>query len=103
MTEREFCEIVRAVCKHPKMHTPNGTLGEVLSFLDGFGIAALSGRKSHSSLTPFQRWWSIKFASAQKPMPFQEFLDQFETEVEAIEQLPALYEEFVASGGQKKW
>jgi len=56
MTEIEFAEQIEAVCRRPKMYTPNGTFFENYCFLDGLGIGALENRYSNSAFTPFLNW-----------------------------------------------
>ena len=60
MEETEFAKVVDNVCRHPSMFTPNGTVAEVMSFLEGFAMGAQVGgaknRNCHSKLTPFRRW-----------------------------------------------
>ena len=61
MEEIEFAKVVNNACRHPGLFTFNGTVTEVLSFLEGFAMGANVGgpknRMSHSKLmTPFRQW-----------------------------------------------
>jgi hypothetical protein len=61
MEEIEFAKVVSNACRHPGLFTFNGTVAEVLSFLEGFAMGANVGgpkhRMSHSKLmTPFRQW-----------------------------------------------
>ena len=55
-----FGDIIRAICKYPKMYMMNGSFGEALAFLDGYANGANLGEPGRSSsfFNPFREWLS---------------------------------------------
>lgn len=103
MTENEFLEIVVALCKRPKMYTPSGTFFEVVSFLDGFGIAAhVRPEKDppHSTFPPFFDWLDNNLDHPPDIRNWDDFLRTFGPDANATEHLQRLYGEYVSEGGR---
>ncbi len=99
MSEKKFLEYVVAFCKHPKMYRPTGSFYEIISFLEGFGGGANVGNHYyHSFSTPFRKWLAKKFefpdSAKDFPIDWNEFRSLFSSEVEALERLPLLYEDY---------
>jgi hypothetical protein len=98
MTEKEFLEFIEATCKRPKMYTPTGSFYEVVSFLEGFGVAANVGNKNyHSVFTPFRQWVAKKYKIDEVVFDWKSFQDMYSSESEALKNLPVLYKEFSKS------
>ena len=105
VSREEFCEIVEAVCRRPKMYTATGTFNEVVAFLEGYALggANLDEKEYHSRTTPFRKWLGNKFRSDKPapedwesafPLDWNEFLARFSSETEGMSQLPNLYAEY---------
>jgi len=98
MTEIEFAEQIEAVCRRPKMYTPNGTFFENYCFLDGLGIGALENRYSHSAFTPFLNWLAPPDEHGRTmPISVHEFREQFSSDEEALTKFAALFRQYVES------
>lgn len=99
MSEPEFLEVIEALCKRPKLYTPTGTFGEVVSFLEGYGNGAWVGgaeRRYHSVFTPFFRWLAGRQnRDPQFPLTWSELQELFLTDDDAFVKFPKLYEEYV--------
>lgn len=98
MNEQDFGEIVNACCDHPGLYTPTGSFFEVVSFLDGFAMAAGVGETAHHSrFTPFIHWligkWELELAIFDWPY----FLSRFESDADAFANLKLLYSEYALS------
>ncbi|MBK7706173.1 MAG: hypothetical protein IPJ30_10415 [Acidobacteria bacterium] len=95
MTEKQFIEIVEAVCRRPRMYTVNGTFEEVVCFLDGFGLGSIwrlgklipSGRTSENGL---QNTRGI----ANGPIMMSEFRGWYENDERALAELIRFYQEY---------
>lgn len=98
MTEIEFAEEIEAVCRRPKMYTPNGTFFENYCFLDGLGIGALENRYSHSSFTPFLNWLAEPDDRGRRfPISLHKFREQFSSGDEALTEFALLFRQYVES------
>ena len=98
MTEVEFAEDIEAVCRRPKLYTPNGTFFEIYSFLDGFGIGSLENRGSHSSFTPFLNWLAeLDEQGRNLPVSLHKFREQFSSDQEALTTFASLFRQYVES------
>jgi hypothetical protein len=99
MTKIDFLEFVQAICKRPKMYTPTGAFYEVASFLEGYGGATDVGISDgyHMIFTPFLKWILQKFDLKEEIgiSGWVRFRELFESDSEAIERLPILYNEFL--------
>ena len=96
MTKRDFLEYVEAICKRPKMYTPNGSFYEVVSFLEGYSTGANVGEFAyHSAFTPFMKWTIKKFGIQEIIIDWKEFRELFSSEQDALNNLPILYKEYV--------
>ena len=53
-----FDDIVRVICKNPRMYLMHGTFGEVLAFLEGYGkgVGFEGPGSSGSVFSPFKKW-----------------------------------------------
>ncbi|MBX3291203.1 MAG: hypothetical protein KF855_17990 [Acidobacteria bacterium] len=104
ISREEFCEVIEAVCKRPKMYTPKGTFNEVVSFIEGCGSNGnIDDGAYHMVTTPFRKWVVYKFRPADTPpadwettfpLNWEEFLEHFSSEEDALLQLPILYAEY---------
>lgn len=102
MNESDFLQIVDTVCEHPNLYTPSGSFFQVVSFLDGYGIAAKvfpANEKPHSTFTPFCRWLASKFDPSTKIMDWTMFSTQFGPDMEAIKEFRILYGEYISRNG----
>ena len=98
MTEAEFAEQVEAVCRRPRMYTPNGTFFENYCLLDGLGIGALENRSSHSAFTPFLNWLAQPDELGRTfPISLHEFRGRFTSDEEALLEFASLYIQYVES------
>jgi hypothetical protein len=98
MTEVEFAKDIEAVCRRPKLYTPNGTFFEIYCFLDGFGIGGLENRGSHSSFTPFLNWLAEPDEKVRNfPMSLHKFREQFSSDEEALMKFASLFRQYVES------
>lgn len=98
MTEKDFYEITEALCRRPKMYTPTGAFYEVVSFLEGFGGGANVGNLGyHLVLTPFRKWIAKKFNIQTEVFDWNEFRGLYSSDLEALENLPTLYREYLES------
>ena len=98
MTEKEFLEVIEASCNHPGLYTATGSFYEVVSFLEGYGIAADVGNNSyHSALTPFLKLIVEKFKIQEVIINWKEFRELFSSDSEAFQNLPILYKEYAES------
>jgi hypothetical protein len=96
MNEKDFFEIVEALCKRPKMYTPTGSFFEGVSFLEGYGVGANVGETTyHSAFTPFNKWLIKKFGIKKVMIGWDEFREMFSSDTEALENLSLLYKEYV--------
>lgn len=98
MTEKRFLEYIEALCKRPKMYTPTGSFYEVISFLEGYAGAANVGEHYyHMALTPFRQWAVEKFGIEKTIIDWIEFRDLFSSDLEALNNLPILYKEYLGN------
>lgn len=96
MIENEFYEYVEGICKRPKMYTPTGSFYEAASFLEGCGGIAIKGPPyCHSVFTPFLKWTVKKFNLNSEIIDWIEFRELFDSDSEALKQLPILYKEYL--------
>jgi hypothetical protein len=80
------------------MYTPTGSFFEVVSFLEGLGSAAKIDQHSHSKFAPFRRWMAARLNKDERfPITWNEFAEIYSTDSEAIEALPALYNQFLSN------
>jgi hypothetical protein len=93
----EFFEMADAICKRPKMHTANGTFGEVIALLEGYALGENIFRsRGHHSLDPFQRYLSKKgkYKSVGGFVGWNSFYGAYEDDELAIKELRRLLKEF---------
>ena len=96
MTERDFLEIVEALCKHPGMYTATASFYEAASFLEGFGIGADVGpRQFHSAMTPFLIWLAHRLKTGEVIIQWTDFRERFVSDQEAFDNLLHLYREYL--------
>ena len=103
-SREEFSEIIEAVGKRPKLHTGTGAFNEVTSFLEGFAAGAnLDEGEYHSPTTPFRKWVAFRLRYEKSipvdwestfPLNWDEFLEHFSLEAEALSQIPVQYSEY---------
>ncbi len=103
MSETEFLEIIRAICKRPTMYTATGTFFEAVSFLEGFSSGKDVGDTAyHSSFTPFLKWLGGRTkGDSQFPLSWIEVRNQFSSDAQACEKLPKLYQSFLDEATNK--
>ncbi len=78
MTERDFLEIVEALCKHPGLSTPTASFYEAASFLEGFDIGAdVDPRQYHSAMTPFLTWLAHRLKTGEIIIEWTDFRERF--------------------------
>ncbi|MBK7706071.1 MAG: hypothetical protein IPN69_18695 [Acidobacteria bacterium] len=95
MTEKQFIEIVEAVCRRPRMYTVNGTFEEVVCFLDGFGLGSdLATGQTHSIWTNFGKWLANTRGIANGPIMMSEFRGWYENDERALAELIRFYQEY---------
>ena len=98
MNEREFSEIVKALCKHPTIYTPNGTFSEVSIFLEGFALGAQVGglkhRAYHSKFSPFFQWLAARQGQQYVGGGWKNFRDSYSSEAAALTELAEMYREY---------
>ena len=93
----EFFEMADAICKRPKMHTANGTFGEVIAMLEGYASGAVIFRnRAHHSLDPFQRFLSTqeKYESVGNFVGWHNFYNAYQDDEIALKELRRLLKEF---------
>ena len=98
MAEIDFLEYVQAICKRPKMYTPTGAFYEVASLLEGYGGGANVGESGyHMIFTPFLKWILQKFDLKEEfgISGWVRFREIFDSDSEALKELPILYKEFL--------
>lgn len=93
MDRIEFAEQVEGICKRPAAYTINGTFGEVIALIDGFG-KGLGVETSHSSLTPFGQWLGRKYNNRIGFLSVKEFRSRYSDDEAAIKAFAILYREF---------
>jgi len=97
MTNKQFCEIVDAVCTRPRLYTINGTFEEVVCFLDGFGLGSnLDNKQTHSIWTEFGLWLARVRKVAHQSITMSEFRSWFDNDEAAILELARAYREYAS-------
>jgi hypothetical protein len=99
MDELTFLQVVEAMCRHPRVYTPQGTFSEVMIFLEGFACGAEVGvprqRNSHSKLSgPFFKWleeYQNRPEGFVRGVSFTSFYPDNET---ALKEFARLYREY---------
>jgi hypothetical protein len=101
MKEKDFLEVVEAVCRRPGLYTPTGSFYESASFLEGYAIGAdvHGNTRPHSSFTPFLKWLIPVFQIDDVIMQWPEFRERFSSDAEALENLLVLYARYVNERG----
>jgi hypothetical protein len=97
ISEERFLDFIGWICKRPKLYTRSGSFIEAIMFLEGYALGAgVEGAENyHSKFTPFKKWAAAKFRNGDTfPLNWDEFLDHFSSESEALNQLPILYAEY---------
>ncbi len=95
MSEKDFLEYIEAICKRPKLYTPTGSFYEIVSFLEGYGAGANVGENNyHFFSTPFRIWLAEKFELQETPINWKDFCNWFDSEKDALANLPILYKEY---------
>jgi hypothetical protein len=98
MSENEFLEYIIAICKRPKMYTATASFYETISYLDGFAAGANVGENlHHSKFVPFHLWLVKKFGRNDIIINWNDYREMFDSEIEALKNLPILYKEYVES------
>ena len=96
MSEINFCEVVDAVCKRPKMYTPTGSFFEVVSFLEGYGSIATAGEyAAHSAFTRFHKWLFHKLEVNEPISDWIQFREMFNSDSDALTNLSIFYKQYV--------
>jgi hypothetical protein len=93
----EFFEMADEICKNPKMHTLNGTFGEVIAFLVAYAHGAVIFRnRGHHSLDPFQRFLAKQgiYESVGGFVGWSSFYDAYQDDETAIKEFQRLLSEF---------
>lgn len=89
-----FAELVKYVCKRPRMYTRFGTLAEIVAFLDGYACGANVPRGFNTPFTNFLRDLSEKLNQPKSFTPWEFLLNIYGNEEKALEALPKLYREY---------
>lgn len=97
MNELEFSEVVAAVCKRPRMYMPVGTLGHIISYLEGYSKAALVQAPSHSGLSGFRNWLLRKFKRSQESTAWEELFDCSSSDEAVLNSFAELYAAYANS------
>ena len=98
MTESNFLEVIENLSRHPNLYTESGSFIENVLFLEGYALGAgLDGLENyHSQFTPFKKWVSAKFRNGETfPVNWTEFRNLFDSDEQALQNLPILYSEYL--------
>lgn len=95
MNEAEFSEVVKAVCKRPRMFTPYGTLAEVIAYLEGYSLAARVQPHSHWGMSRFYQWLKQQPGNPEKAVRWEELLDCHNTSEAELSRFAESYDAFV--------
>ncbi len=110
LSREEFFEVVEALCRRPKGYTPSGSFNEVICFLEGYALGAdLDDKQYHSRTAPFRKWLTFKLANEEVtedwesifPLNWDEILEHFSSESEALPQISLLYSEYCEFRAQR--
>jgi hypothetical protein len=99
MTEEEFLEVVMALCNGDSPVTVTGTFFEVVCYLEDYGKGRALVR-AHSVFTPFLQWFSenkLGWKPREMPIRWFQFRELYSSDLEALDNLSVLYEEYVRS------
>jgi hypothetical protein len=98
MCEKDFIEVIEAICKNPNTYTKSGSFYEVVIFLEGYAMGANIGDNNyHSKFTPFHQWIVGKFHLGKLFVTWTDFREIFSTDSDALKELSVLYKEYVES------
>jgi hypothetical protein len=95
-----FGDIVRAICKCPKMYFMHGTFGEALAFLDGYANGRDLGHPGRSSsyFNPFKDWLAEKLELERTGDFWQGFCDLYGDDETSLREFSRYWTEYEAAG-----
>jgi hypothetical protein len=94
-----FGDIVRTICKYPKMYFMHGTFGEALAFLDGYANGRNFGPgRSSSYFNPFKDWLAKKLELERTGNFWQRFCDSYGDDETALKEFSRYWTEYEAAG-----
>ena len=103
MGEKEFLEVVSAVCNRPTVYAPSGTFTEVSIFLEGFALGAKVGglrhQNAHSKFTPFFQWRAAGRGRQYLGDGWKDFRSAYPDDEAALNGLALSYREYAESVG----
>jgi len=88
-----YGDIVRAICKYPKMYLMNGTFGEVLALLEGYAKGARLDGRTGSFFSPFRDWLCARGWKDTEDF-WRSFRDAHADEQTAITEFARLWSEY---------
>lgn len=93
-----FGDIVRTICKHPKMYLMDGTFGEALAFLDGYahGGKLKSSGSSSSFFHPFHEWLCKRLGWKDTEDFWRAFRDSYGEDQTALKEFARLWSQYEA-------
>ena len=93
-----FGDVVRTICKHPKMYMMDGTFAEALAFLDGYAYGGQLGSPGRSSsyFNPFQEWLCNRFGWTEPEDFWRRFRDYYGDDQTALTEFARLWSEYEA-------
>lgn len=93
-----FGDVVRAICKYPKMYFMHGTFGEALAFLEGYAKGRNLGAGISSYFNPFSDWLAEKLELERTGNFWQEFWDSYGDDETALKEFSRYWTEYEAAG-----